>query len=282
MIRRALGCWRTVVAAHVVLLAFATLLAVPGWLVVRTSVGSRPDGDLALWHEGSIFVADTVAHDRGALAGAARATALGTVLFALLSLPISAGLFATLRHGRDLGPAGFGAAAGRAGAFLVLLLLWLVAAALVAGAGFAAANAVHGAFEDTAPVRGTVLAGLCALPFAALLTVLAAATDVARSAVAAGRPGPARTLLAAARAAVRSPLRFTAPYCAFGAASIAASLLAAALADRLGGRPGASAVALFVIGQLVLLARAFLRAAWMAAAAGLAEALPDHASAATA
>lgn len=257
---------------HAVLLAFSLLVSLPTWTVVGSGIGARAEGDLALWHEGAVFVADTVAHDRGALLHAARATLVGVGVFALLALPLSAGLFATLHTGRDLGARGFAAAAARrTQAFFVVLVLFGIGLALCAGAGALAVSKVYDAFAETPdPRKGIWLAGLTAVPFLVGALLWAAAADVARSGLSNGHVGTVRTLFACARLALLHPLRFGAPYVAFGAASLGLTLVAAAIASKLGGRPGPAGPALFVVGHATLVARAFLRAGWMSAATRLA------------
>jgi hypothetical protein len=275
VIRAALRCWRTVLGAHAGTLLFSLVFAGPAWSVAAGAVGLRAEGDLALWRAGGVLLADTVSADGAALGRAAEWAGFGAALWVLVSVPISAGLFATLRRGRDLGAAGFAtAAAGRAGPLLAVLAASSVTLAAVGAGGALAASAVWKAFAETPdPRRGILLAGLAALPFLGALLVLGAATDVARSAVVGGRARPVRTLFAAQAAAMRRPLRFTAPYAAFATTSLALAIVGAALATRLGGRPGPAAAALFAISQAVLAARALLRASWMAAAARLSGAL---------
>lgn len=275
MIQRALSCWRTVLALHAILLLFAFLGALPVWSFVAGSIGTRPEGDLALWQPGGVLLADFFTLERARTAPIFRGISYAAVLFALVALPLSAGLFATLREGRDLGPERlFVAATRRLGAFFVVWILHVVGLlALGAGGGYLAYRVLdHFVEHSPDPGRGLVLAALTLLPFLGILLVLAVAADVVRAGIAAGRPRVLETWLAALRQVARYPLRFCAPYAAFGLSTWGVTLVVAALGDRLGGRPGASAVALFAAAHLGLVVRSFLRAAWVAAAASLAEA----------
>jgi hypothetical protein len=267
-----------VLFVHFALLLVSLPLAAAVANVVDAGIGQRAEGDLALWHEGFVFVSDTLAADTVPLRLALRTVALGAALFAIVSLPLSAALFATLSRGRDLGVGAFATVATRrAGALFVVLLAWIVVAAVLSGLGALAAKGLVDRFAlDPDPRRGWLLAALAALPFALLLLVAAAATDVAKSAIVMRAESPLRALLASLRTAAVRPLRFGAPYAAFGISSIAASVLAAAVANRLGGRPGAPAIALFVVGHVALAVRSFLRAAWIGAAGRLADAYLDR------
>jgi hypothetical protein len=79
-----------------------------------------------------------------------------------------------------------------------------------------------------------------------------------------------RTFLAAARWAVRRPIRAAGPYLLTVLASAAITFLGAAVASGLGGRPGLAALALVIVHQSIALLRTFLRAAWLGKAADLA------------
>lgn len=248
-------------------------LAWPAASIVSASYGTHPEGDLPLFRAGGLELLDL-------LYGAQRAEA-GLVnghFFALLPLVLVAGLLplgavvASVAHAtRDgteprlrvviaRGASAFGAffwlLVAAAAASLALFLL-VATAASATSAGFAARMG-----EAKADQLALIVAGVTLLP----LVVVGVLHDLARAAVVRFRVGALRSIGLAWNTWRRAPVR---SLWSWGWRALAAWVpvaLGAFAAVRLGGRAGIALAALFGLHQAALLARAALRASWLARA----------------
>ncbi|MBI2894970.1 MAG: hypothetical protein HYY06_15555 [Deltaproteobacteria bacterium] len=261
--------WRTVLAVHLAVTVAAFAVVLPLGLLVDALLGARPDGDLALWRHGGAVAADLVMGNLPALLGALRSSAFFLAVFVLISPVGTAALLDAHVRGADVG-------AGRL--FELIRTLWsklmaqrialIVALGLAAATGIALQSLAESFSRDwpSAASRWSLRAAAFA-PALLLAAIFAASLDVAQAMLVRGATGPVRVFIAAARWAVRHPIRCAGPYVLVLIAASAVTLAGAAAATDLGGRPGAAAIVLVLIHQAIALGRTLLRFAWLGRAA---------------
>jgi hypothetical protein len=249
--------------------SFALIASWPAASLVRAAYGGDPRGDAALWDAGGHALLDLLWHDAHGVSVVGRAAAL-TLAFALVAglVPLAALMVAMAYAGRDRRRAGLSrsiAAALRAfGAFVVLLLVFGVAEALVAGAGVGAARlAERATHASLGEASAQLVAAALGVLFLAGASAVGVAHDLARAAVVRFQVSGLRGALLGARAFRAAPVRMWWSWAWRAAAAAAPVAAVAAAATGMGGRGGIALVLLAALHQAVVLSRVALRASWL-------------------
>lgn len=267
-------------------LAGAYLVATPIHAWARKVWGAHPDGDAVLFRPGGHALLSWLGDEGAALAVVLRTAIVTIAALGILGQLVTGALVASLATGiGDRGrpaPTSFALRAG-AGSFFPLLGIGVLAGAIegaVLGVGLFASSALDHALQ---PRLGDARAFTARLALLALFVVATLAigvvADLARVTVARDIAGEL-TRPAAPRAAMLAHMRagvvaaVTTARRALGRASLAwgwraaasmALIYAGAVAGDLTGERGGGALwLLFAFHQLVVLARAGLRASWLA------------------
>lgn len=267
-------------------LACALLIATPMHAWARRTWGVHPDGDAVLFRPGGHALLSWLGDSSPALSIVVRTSLVLLVVFGVLGQFVTGALVASLLAERRKGqapPASFALQVG-ARAFLPLVTLLAFFGAiegLLVGVGMAASSAAGGALNERIGDAHAFDVRVAVLVFFVLLALLiGVVADLARVAivrdVAFGqearsvgqrvRSGIGRTLQNARASLGRAAL-------AWGwRAGLTVMLVCAGgfAGDVAGARGGAVLWALFVVHQLVVLARVALRASWFASALRLA------------
>ena len=259
----ALWGWQTLVA---------TFVALPVAAAVASAYGNHPSGDAPLWQPGGLALIDLVVGARGAgrealvLAVMTMLAAGFADLFPLAALIASIGYVTRDRHAPPLR-----AAFGRAGtAFTTFATLFamasLVEAALLGTALAASALVSHATLTKLGEARSDQTGWLVGLVILGLCVVVGVLHDLARAGAIRFRVKALRAWGLAFNALARAPAAVLWSWAWRGLAGWVPVATAALVASRYGGRGGGPLVALFVVHQLVLIARVGFRASWLAAA----------------
>jgi hypothetical protein len=247
----------------------ALIASWPAASLVRAAYGGDPRGDAALWDAGGHALLDLLWHEGHGVAMIGR-TAVLSLAFAVVAglVPLAAMMVAMAYAGRDRRHAGLSrsvAAALRAfGAFAVLLLVFGVAEALVAGAGAGAAKLAERATHASLGEAGAQLvAGALGALFLAGVSVVGVVHDLARAAVVRFQVSGLRGALLGGRAFRAAPVSMWWSWAWRTAAAAAPVAAVAAAATGIGGRGGISLVLLAALHQVVVLSRVALRASWL-------------------
>jgi len=238
--------------------------------VAGQAYGHHPDGDAPLFHAGGLELLDLLRHSVGAegpllttlvLVGAAAHLAgllPATLVLAELSFVTPTRKAPRLRDA-------LGRAAGAVPAAFLLSMMTLVVQAGVLLAGFLLVTA---AWTWTTAHLGEPQGDKTAIVVAALTLTAAGALgvlgDLARAVVVRERAPALDALGRALEVFGAHPLRIFGSAAWRGAAAWIPVAFALPLATRVGGRGGVALVALAVVHQAVILARAAVRASWMA------------------
>jgi hypothetical protein len=250
--------------------AVALAFAWPMAGFARESYGASPNGDAALFAEGGLALGDLVR--KGGAQPALSSAVVLLVVGAVVGLVPLGALLASVAHTTPArGAPPLRRALQRAvealGPMLVLLVLGallqgaLLALAVGAGQKLSAARAAA-AGDRNADELGLALSGMLLVPVAATGVV----HDLARAAVVRYRIGAFDALRIGLKTFAATPLSLAWSWAWRALVALVPVLAAAAVAARLGGRGGGALVALFGVHQAVLLARAALRASWLARA----------------
>jgi hypothetical protein len=249
--------------------ALALLASGPAASLVGSAYGRDPRGDGALWDAGGHALLDMLWHDAHGISVLGRATALALAVALVAGLvPLAALMVAMAYASRDRRPAGLVrsvAAALRAfGAFAVLLFVFGVAEALVAGAGVGAAKvtelATHASLGEAS---AQLVAGAAGALFLVGASTVGVAHDLARAAVVRFQVSGLRGARMGARAFAAAPVRMWWSWAWRAGAAAAPVAAVAAAATGMGGRGGVALVLLAVLHQAVVVSRVALRASWL-------------------
>jgi hypothetical protein len=260
--------------------AWPALVALLAGAVIAARVGSvygqHPGEDTALWHEGGLELLDLVVRARGELSSLGTAVAvvigLGTLLgvwpYALL---LQDGLHAARPRARARRPRLTDLARDALPSLptlLALRLLFLAGAVLLAVAAFFAMHlgqAVGASGGNASDVRIDVTGWTFGLVVLAGFVVLEIALDaMAAAAVNDRRPRLGRALLGGYELLRAAGGRLTLAWTWRTVTGLLLVAVGAWVASHLGGRGGSALVLLALVHQLVALARAALRASWLA------------------
>jgi hypothetical protein len=245
-----------------------------GWPAARTVAAvyeNHPRGDAPLFEPGGFALVRTVLEDGPALRSITSSAIVVFLAASLLSLVPIITLFASLAHttpdvrtprARHLAPF----VAGTYGSFAAL---WL-GSALLKAVGAAIALAVFGALEaglegslgDVAATKWAVAGGFVV---ALVIPAVEVVQDLTRAALVRYNAGLLRALRYALRTLRHGP-RVLFSYAWRAVAGLVPIAAAAAFAGQFGGRGGGALLALFLLHQSVIFARAALRASWFARA----------------
>jgi len=263
-------------------LACAFLIATPIHSWAKSVWGAHPDGDAVLFRPGGHALLSWLGDDGPALGIVFRTTLIALAVFGVLGQIITGALVASLATG--LGKRGRPPSMTlslRAGirAFFPLLGVGVLAGALegsILGIGLAVSSSTDHALQASLGDARAFTARLAVLAlFAGVALIVGIIADLARVAVArdialAGdRPAPMLRsmrdgLVAAASTTRRAIGRATLAWGWRTVLSLALIWIGARAGDIAGGRGGGALWLLFVVHQLVILARAGLRASWLA------------------
>lgn len=275
-------------------LACALVIATPIHAWAKSVWGAHPDGDAVLFLPGGRALLSWLGDDGPALAIVLRTTILAFAVFGVLGQLITGALIASLATGRgERGRAPALALSLRAGvgAFFPLLSVGVLASAFegaLVGVGLAAASSVDRALQASLGDARAFTARLAVLAlFAGAALVAGVVADLVRVAVArdvalAGdrRAPMLRTLrsgiVAAASTARRAVGRATLAWGWRALLSLALLWIGARAGDAAGAHGGGALWLLFAVHQLVILARAGLRASWLATALRLVTSRADR------
>ncbi|MBX3220178.1 MAG: hypothetical protein KF795_06635 [Labilithrix sp.] len=267
-------------------LACAFFIATPVHAWARNVWGAHPDGDAAIFRPGGHALLSWLGDEGAALAIVVRSTILALAVFGILGQIVTGTLIASLATGAGKSgrapPTSFALRAGSA-SFFPLLALGVVAGAIegaVLGVGLFASSALDHAL---APRFGDARAFTARLALLALFVIATlvigvvadlARVTIARDVAAARAEAPATSasmlgylrggVVAAVTTARRAVGRASLAWGWRAAASIALIYAGATAGDVTGGRGGGALWLLFAFHQLVVLARAALRASWLA------------------
>ena len=263
-------------------LACAFLIATPIHSWAKSVWGAHPDGDAVLFRPGGHALLSWLGDEGPALGIVFRTTIVALAVFGVLGQIITGALVASLATGvGKSGRAPSIALSLRAGcrAFFPLMGVGVVAGALegsILGIGLAASSAADHALQISLGDARAFTARLAVLAvFAGAALIVGIIADIARVAVArdialAG-DRPASMLrsmrdgvVTAATTARRAVGRATLAWGWRAALSLALIWVGARAGDVAGGRGGGALWLLFAFHQLVILARAGLRASWLA------------------
>lgn len=263
-------------------LACAFLIATPIHSWAKSVWGAHPDGDAVLFRPGGHALLSWLGDDGPALGIVFRTTIIALAVFSVLGQIITGALVASLATG--LGKRGRTpsmALSLRAGirAFFPLLSVGVLGGALegsILGIGLAVSSATDNALQASLGDARAFTARLAVLAlFVGAALIVGIIADLARVAVArdialAGdRPAPMLRsmrdgLVAAASTTRRAIGRATLAWGWRTVLSLALIWIGARAGDIAGGRGGGALWLLFGLHQLVILARAGLRASWLA------------------
>ena len=272
---------RAILVVWVWELACALLLATPVHAWGKNVWGAHPDGDAVLFRPGGHELLTWLADEGPPLAIVVRTTFLLLVVFGVLGQIVTGTLVAFLTTGTGkraaAPPASFALRAGAA-SFFPLLGIGLVFGALEAfilGIGLFASSATDHALQaplgDARAFTGRLVVLALFLAVTLVTGVIAdlARVTIARDVAVGGRPLSMRRALRDGIGSAMTTARW-----AIGRASLAwgwratlslALVWAGAVAgDLVGDRGGGALWLLFAFHQLVVLARAALRASWLA------------------
>ena len=244
--------------------------------------GTHPDGDAVIFRPGGHALLSWLGDDTPALAIVLRTSIVALLVFGVLGQLVTGALVASLATGigkYNRAPAMSFALRAGAAAFFPLLGIGLVFGAFegfVLGVGLFASSAVDHAVQGSLGDARAIDARLGVLAIFVVLTlVVGVVADLARVVVARdaalrgdARPSVLVTMRAGVVTAILTAKRGLGRACfawAWRAALSLALLYAGARAgDIVGGRGGGALWLLFFLHQLIVLARAALRASWFA------------------
>ncbi len=263
-------------------LACALLVAAPVHAWAKSVWGAHPDGDSVLFRPGGADLLTWLTDSGPALAIVARTTFFMLVVFGLLGQIVTGALVAFLATGTGTRghapPASFALRAGGA-SFFPLLGIGVVFGAIeafVLGIGLAVSSALDNALDERlGDARSFTVHAVVLVLFVLVALMVGVIADLARVTIArdmamsgdrpitmrrAMRDGLVSAVTTARRALGRASL-------AWGwraLLSIAFVYVGALAGDAVGGRGGGALWLLFFGHQLIVLARAALRASWLA------------------
>ncbi len=265
-------------------LAWALVVATPAYLWTKGTWGAHPDGDLVLFEPGARALFFWLGARDATLALVVQVTAgLALVGVLLGQLPLAIA-FASLALGRGeagLAPRGSAGSAVSAGAavfgpfFAVVVVAMLVQGALAFGGAFASSAASGLLAQRIGDRPASVITLFVIALFVLLVFLVSAFADLVRAAIVRDAlPAPATSALGAllrgARAVVslsrKVKRRALFAWASREAAGMALLAGGAMIAHVLGGRGLAALVGLWLVHQAIALARAALRASWLARA----------------
>jgi len=255
--------WQTIVAA---------LVALPTAAAVASSYGRHPSGDAPLWQPGGLPLIDLLADGSGAVRETLVLAALLVFVAGIVDLVPLGALVASVGYvTRDRRSPPMSAAIARAtAAFPTFAALFAMASlaegALVGGAILVSTHLAALTLAKLGEARSDQIAWLAALAILGLAAVVGVLHDLARAAAVRFRVRAFRAWGLALNSFTRAPAAVLWSWAWRGLAGWVPVATAALVATRYGGRGGGPLVALFVVHQLVLVARVAFRASWLAAA----------------
>lgn len=258
-------------------LVCGVLIATPVHAWARAFFGAHPDGDELVFRPSGYWLMSWLDADSTALGVVTRSTLVAIVVASVLGTLVTGALVASLASGH--GPEGRAPGAAPAlrtgiASFFPLLGIGVAATALQAmilALGAGASSAVAGSLETSSGDARAFQARVAVfLPFIAFVLVVGVVADLARVAIARQacleRPRLQDGGLAALRAARGNLGRAFAAWGWRAALALALVAVGARAGDLTGARDGAALWLLFAVHQAIVLARAALRASWLARA----------------
>jgi hypothetical protein len=258
-------------AVYLVHLTFALAVAWPLARLVADPVAKHPRGDLVLFEPGALFLSETLRLGRFALADVAEGMSFGVLAGLYLGLlPLAALLFALAREQMLTTPMLAGAAVRFFAPFSLLLGLSLVTAAFAGGIVLAIGALLENELRAAFGERGSDIAE-AGFRVAALVAawIVGVVQDLARAALVTRDT----TVLGAIRSGIETfrawPAEAFGGWALRGLAALLLVTVAARLTTHIGVETGPSFATVASLHQLVAFALVFLRADWLALAAGL-------------
>ncbi|MGH7271450.1 MAG: hypothetical protein ACREJ3_13555 [Polyangiaceae bacterium] len=250
----------------------ALIGAYPAASLARAAYGNAPEGDAALWQPGGHALLDALVREAHGVSAALSEAALVLVAGAIAGLVPLAALLVAMGYsgeGRQaLDGAEIAHAAARSLRPLALLFAAVTAIEVIAIVMAVVAYEVVDSllYSSLGEAHAQIAGALFAAPALASVVVLVVVHDLSRTAVVAQRATAFRSWLAGAAAFRAAPLALTWSWAWREGASVPLIVAIAALAGRIGGRGGLALLVLGALHQSVIVARAALRASWLARA----------------
>lgn len=259
----------------------AYVIATPIHAWAKAALGARPDGDAAIFRPGGHVLLSWLGEEGPALGIVLRTTFLLLFVFGVLGQIVTGMLVTSLATGvgeRGRAPGtGFALRAGAASFFPLLGVGFLTGAlqVFILGMGLLTSSAVDNALTPSAGDARAFTARLVVLAlFVVVVLVLGVVGDLARAVVVRNVAAASATLGSTRLRLREAAVRVAGARRALGRAtlawgwraviSLALIWVGARAGDLVAGRDGGALWLLFAVHQLIILARAGLRASWLA------------------
>lgn len=264
-LRRAWRARPSTFVVHVALGLAGLLAGLPSAALVGSALGAHPAGEAWLRAPGGDAWLELARGWGLALQATLVVPALVAILVGVASGPICCAWIEAIARG-DRGAGELGRAATRLATrawaldacFVVIRAAVL---ALAAGAALITARVAGSLGDDRTAL---LVSAAVALVVASLLLPVGAAADVARARCALAGARPLAAVLAGLWTTIRHPLALGAAYAGAAAVGLALAVTAIAAGELLADGAPASAIALVIAQQSLLLSRSFVRSVWLA------------------